>query len=98
MRTLRLIIHFYKSFAIPGILISLGCASVIRSHGLATLTALFWFKIATMGAVFYLRNNFRENEMYYYKNLGVSRLMLWIPIMLFDFLLFIALIILAGKL
>jgi hypothetical protein len=54
---------------------------------------LFWFKIATLGLTFYYINGYKNREYYYYQNLGVSRLLLWASTIVFDFALFLFLII-----
>ena len=97
MKIIRLIGRFYKTFIVASILITLICVSIVHTYGIATFTALFWFKIITLGIIVYHTNNYKKNEFYYYKNLGVSKLLLWIPSLLFDFVLFLVLIILTVK-
>ncbi|PKP17417.1 MAG: hypothetical protein CVU05_15575 [Bacteroidetes bacterium HGW-Bacteroidetes-21] len=65
----------------------------------SVLQVLFWFKLATLALIFYYINSYKKNEFYYYKNLGISKHKLWIPILVFDFSVFlISVIILAIKL
>ncbi|MCF6356352.1 MAG: hypothetical protein L3J54_00975 [Draconibacterium sp.] len=98
MKTIRLILTFYKSFAFLSFLITFACASIVYANGIGTLTVLIWFKIATLGLFYYYINSYKRNEMYYYKNLGISKLTLWLPILIFDFLFFlITIIILASN-
>lgn len=94
---LRLVLTFYKSFAFAGWVITLSCMIIIYTHGIRTFTALFWFKMITFGLIIYYINSFKRDEFYYYKNLGVSKLLLWISTLLFDFVLFISLLVLALK-
>ncbi len=96
-KKLRLIFNFYRSFAFPSTLITMACIGIVYTNGLSTITALFWFKIATMALMIYYFNSYKRHEFYYYKNLGVSRLQLWIPSLLFDFSLFLTVLILTGK-
>jgi hypothetical protein len=102
MKTLRLILTFYKSFAFLSFLVTFICLGLLYGFGVKgiyIIQALFWFKIFTLAIIVYLMNGYKKNEFYYYKNLGVSKLTLWIPILTFDFLIFlIALIILASNL
>jgi hypothetical protein len=49
-----------------------------------------------MSITFYYINDQKKKEYYYYQNLGVSKRLLWISILSFDFLLFIFLIIQLG--
>lgn len=97
MRTLRLILTFYSSFVFVSFLSTLSCLSIIYIHGEKTLTALFWFKAVTLGMIYYVINSYKKREFYYYKNLGVSKRMLWIPTLSFDFFLFLVLMIITVK-
>lgn len=59
---------------------------------------LFWFKIFTMGASFYLINDYRKQYYFYFYNFGLSKKALWIFSLSSDLLLFFALMILAYNL
>lgn len=92
MKTLRSILTFYKSFAFVSILITLASAVVVYlsgNKGVFMIQGFFWFKIFSLGAIFYINNTYKKDEYYYYKNLGISKLMLWIPPLVFDFVLFL---------
>lgn len=102
MKTLRLILTFYKSFALVSLLLTLTCLYIIYGYGkngIYILQYLFWFKLVTIGIIYYYINSYKNAEFYYYKNLGVSKQKLWIPILFFDISFFlISAIILAAKL
>ena len=102
MKTLRLILTFYKSFAFISFFITFICLAILYgfgAKGIHVIQPLFWFKIGTLAIIVYSVNVYKKNEFYYYKNLGISKLKLWIPIVTFDFLFFlITLIILASNL
>ncbi len=102
MKTLRLILTFYKSFALFSLLLTLTCLFIIYEYGkngIYILQALFWFKLVTLGLIYYYIDSYKKAESYYYKNLGISKQKLWIPILIFDFSFFlISAIILAAKL
>jgi len=97
MKTLRLTLTFYKSFLFVSLLITLSCMSVIATNGMQAFVAVFWFKIITLGLIVFFINNYKRNEFYYYKNLGLSKFRLWLSILLFDFILFIMLLIIAAN-
>ena len=97
MKTLGLIVNFYKSFAFASWMITLSCMIITYTHGISTFTALFWFKIITLGIIVYFINSYKRDEFYYYKNLGTSKLFLWISTLSFDFILFITLLVLTLK-
>jgi lipopolysaccharide export LptBFGC system permease protein LptF len=102
MKTLRLILTFYKSFAFLSFLITFICLWLIyagfkATKGVYFIQEYFWFKIFTLAVIVYFVNVYKKNEFYYYKNLGISKLRLWIPILISDFLFFlISVIILAS--
>lgn len=96
MKTLRSILTFYKSFAFVSILITLASVAIVYlsgSKGVFMIQGFFWFKIFSLAAIFYINNTYKKDEYYYYKNLGVSKLMLWIPTLAFDLTLFLVTII-----
>lgn len=95
MRTLRLLFTFYTSYAIVSLLITCCCLIISFTYGIGTFTALFWFKIVTLGLIFYFINSYKRDEYYYYKNLGLHKRILWISTLSFDILLFILLFILS---
>ena len=104
MKTLRLILTFYKSFAFLSFLITFICLGLLyagykATKGIYFIQEYFWFKVFTLAIIVYFMNIYKKNEFYYYKNLGISKLQLWIPILIFDFLFFlISMIILASNL
>ncbi|MCL3781985.1 hypothetical protein EMN47_16485 [Prolixibacteraceae bacterium JC049] len=92
---MRIIISFYQLFFWTSFFISLSCGFVIYTWGIATFSALFWFKITTMGAVGYYMKNAKSSLFYYFKNLGISKKKLWIVASLIDILLFTLIVIVA---
>jgi hypothetical protein len=58
---------------------------------------LFWFKIISLGLIFYYFHTFKNEVFYYYKNLGITKKQLWLTALSFDFLLFLILLILTLK-
>jgi hypothetical protein len=88
MRTLRAILSFYSSFAFVGFLLTAACLGTLYTTGLAMFTLLFWLKVGTMWIIYYFTDNNKNKEYYYYDNLGISKRMLWIPALSFDFILF----------
>jgi archaellum biogenesis protein FlaJ (TadC family) len=97
MKALRLVLTFYKSFAFASLMITLSCMIISYTHGMSTFTALFWFKIITLGLIIYFINGYKRDEFYYYKNLGISKLFLWISTLSFDIVLFIVLFLITLK-
>ena len=97
MKTARLILTFYKSFAFASLMITLSCLSIIYTWGINTFTALFWFKVITLGLIFYYIHSLKKDNFYYYKNLGLTKKFLWISSLTLDFIVFLILITITLK-
>jgi len=91
MIKIRSILSFYKSFAFAGFTITLACMQFPYRYGIGTFSQVFWFKMLTLGMIFYLNNTYKRREFYYYKNLGVTKKLLWITTLSFDLILFLTL-------
>lgn len=94
MKTIRLLITFYKLFAFSSFVITLSCLIIIYSWGGETFTILFWLKVITLGLKFYYIENFKKDLFYYYKNLGLTKKTLWISTLTFDICVFLIFMIL----
>lgn len=92
MRTIKILITFYQSFAALSILTTLACSIIIYKWGIATFFVLFWFKIATLGLIYYFINIYKKESFFYYKNLGLTKRQVWIPTLTFDMALFLLII------
>jgi hypothetical protein len=93
IKKIRLIWTFYKSFILASTLITISCLSAFWNYGFSIFAGIFWLKIATLGLTYYFINGYKRNEFYYYQNLGVSKGLLWASTLIFDFALFLFLII-----
>ena len=88
MRSLKLITRFYTGIFLANFLVTLSCIYLLRHFGHSAqkiIGVLFWYKIITIACLFYTSVYYRKNEMYYYQNLGVSRVQLGVTTSLFDF-------------
>lgn len=95
MRTVKLVWTFYRSFALVNFLVSLICVYTYLKygeHGIRILSTLFWFKVFTLGVVFYYINQRKTYEYYYYRNLGITKSKLWTAILTLEIVLFISLL------
>ncbi len=93
IKKIKLIWLFYKSFLLASSVITVCCLALFWKNGFSVFIGIFWFKIITLGLIFYFINEYKSKEYYYYQNLGISKTLLWISILTFDFTLFIFLII-----
>jgi len=96
-KTVKLVFTFYRSFFIATTAITACCVWVICKNGISAFSILFWFKIATLLLTCYFVKNYKVKEVYYYQNLGISKVVLWSCVIALDFALFIVSIIIAYK-
>lgn len=97
LKTIRLIWTFYRNFIFFSLLVTACCMSVFRAYGIGTFVALFWLKASTLGLTCYFINSYKDKEYYYYRNLSMSKTMLWSVTIGFDFLLFLFLLVITHK-
>lgn len=98
LKIIRLIWTFYKSFCFLSLIINASCIIIFWKYGYSVFAGVFWLKIATLGLTYYFIHSYKNKEYYYYQNLGISKVLLWVVTFSFDFTLFIFLIILTYKL
>jgi len=101
MRTLKLIARFYQGIFLANFLVTASCIGLIIFYGrhvIEIMFVIFWYKIATMALNFWTAIYYQKHELYYYRNLGVSKLKLGIATGIFDFLLWTVLIIITFHL
>jgi len=77
---------------------TLGCAYALHTNGIRIFSYIFWFRLITLGLIFYFVGEYKKKEFYYYENLGISKFVLWSVTIALDVLLFIILLTLTHKL
>jgi hypothetical protein len=100
MRTLKLITRFYSGIFLANFLVTLSCIGIISYFGPYAhklMGVLFWFKVITIGMIFSTAIYYQKKEMYYYQNLGVSKLKLGITTSVVDFLIWLILTLIAYR-
>ena len=99
LKRFRLLLTFYKSYALVNCIVSLaGAYTLYKASEFSTtpaklLPAVIWMKIITTGMVVYYINTYQRKQFYYFQNLGLSKIFLWGCSLAFDFLLFTILLI-----
>lgn len=78
MRYLKLCFTFYRSFGVALLVVTLICAYFFFRDGMSIYFPLFWFKIGSMVLVYFYMKEYKKEELYYYKNLGVGERSLWV--------------------
>lgn len=97
LKTARSILSFYKNFFFLSFIITVICLVIFQKYGMNTFFVLFWFKVITLFIIYYFIKSYKAKEFYYYRNLGISELVLWMTTFLFDFSLFILLLLLINN-
>ena len=72
-KKIRLIFSFYNYFVWVSVFIDAACAYILCQHGISVYKALFWLKLFSMCASFYLVNEYRKQEYFYFYNFGSSK-------------------------
>ena len=90
--TIRIIGTFYRSFVVASALITACCIVLLLEYDYSIFMAVFWLKAFSMAILYRYINRYKQQEYYYYYNLGVSKKLLWITTLSFDFILFIILL------
>lgn len=94
MRLFRIVFTFYKSFIVASSIITITCLSTLFINGLKTLSTILCFKLFTLGIIILYINLYKKKEFYYYQNLGLPKIHLWIYALGLDLILFVSSIIL----
>jgi len=97
-KKIALIWNFYKNFIFLSLLITLICTFLLWEYHFAIFPILFWTKVATLGISYIFINSYKKHEYYYYRNLGLSKTLLWSGSFGFDLILFILLAFIITKL
>jgi hypothetical protein len=87
-KKISLSITFYRNYFIASTIISICSISALFKYGLNTFGIIFWFKILSYVPIYMLVNELQSRKYYYYLNLGVSKLLLWIITLLMDISIF----------
>ena len=74
-------------------IITISSMYLMYMYGLHAISFLFWLKIFTLGIIILFINSYKKNEFYYYQNLGLSKLFLWLTTITIDLILFSVLLI-----
>lgn len=92
MQKIKLLAIFYRNYVLPSLLVTGGCCWVFMSHGPATLSYLFPFKVLTYAPFAFLVHERRKETYFFYANLGLGRRALYLGTMAPDLVFFILLL------
>jgi hypothetical protein len=97
-KAVRLLFTFYQSHFFAALMVTFCCLYIYSMYGMEVFAVLFWFKVLTLALIYFFIKKYKNKEFYYYQNLGVSKLALWVTSLCFDLILFIILLIIVHKL
>ncbi len=95
IKKLKLGFLFYRSLFLLSFVTSLVAGYFCFQHGMVVFLPVFIFKIIIASIGFILINNYKSKEYFYYFNLGIRKIQLWIMVFCWDFLLFFGVVYLA---
>lgn len=95
IKSTKLLLTFYSSYFQATLLITACCMLLTWLYGLEVFFILFLFKLTTLGLIYCFMNEYKKKEYYYYQNLGISKLFLWVGSLSLDLALFIVSILFA---
>ena len=87
--TIRSLFTFYKSFFVPGFVVTLICCFLFIEYGTPILLVLLWVKLSTTAIIFFYVRTYKAKEFYYYRNLGLPPAFLWFSTLTFDLILYL---------
>jgi hypothetical protein len=91
-RTIRLLFTFYKGFCFASILITGICLALYGKYGEAIWTPLICLKLLTLLMIYFFINSYKQDQFYYYRNLRLTKWMLWSATLGFDIALYLLLL------
>jgi cyanate permease len=91
-RTIRLLWTFYSGFCFASILITGVCLFLYWEYGDSIYDTLICFKLLTLLAIYFFINSYKQDQFYYYRNLKLTKWMLWTAAFAFDIALYVLLL------
>jgi len=109
LKHFRAILIFYRGFWLPAAVVTLFCCLVARNASVAQIREhkefygiimfigpLFWIKTITNVLMLLYIIQFKAHEIYFYANLGIRKMELWIIAFLLDYIVFFTAFYLTG--
>jgi hypothetical protein len=99
MQRVRILVLFYRNFWIPSLLISVvGCVLVEQSHSLSYAMLVSIVKVITNVLIGTLFHIFKQDQLYFYNNLGFSTSFIYTLALMLDMILWFDAIMLMATL
>jgi hypothetical protein len=91
-RTIRLLWTFYSGFCFASTLITGVCIILYWQYGDSIYDTLVCFKLLTLLLIYFFINSYKQDQFYYYRNLKLTKWMLWSATLAFDIAFYILLL------
>lgn len=90
LKSLRVRLLFYQNFALATIVVSIfGCYLILESGTGLFVIPVFFMKIITNGLIGLIFHFFKQNQLYFFQNLGVTTIQLYSTAFGFDMVLWL---------
>jgi len=93
VKRLSVILHFYRSFAVAPVSISIACWYILHElkseRDPSLISALTFFKLFSDLAVWFIVRSLSSKRAYYYYNMHISAVRLWLTVFFIDLIVFI---------
>ena len=93
LKKINALFTYGKSFLIVSQALTIICFILILNKGYGVISPLFWMKIITSSILIYRTITYKKSTIYMYLNVGVSEQFLIYSLLIFDFTIFMTLII-----
>jgi hypothetical protein len=93
LKKIKALIRYGKSYLIVTQALTIVCFYLITIKGYGIISPLFWFKVITSSILIYRTITYKKTTIYMYLNVGISEQFLIYTLLIFDFIIFMSLII-----
>jgi len=92
LKKIKLISTFYRSFCLGSLLTTAICVFLSWEYGSSIFSALLVLKAAILYIIYIFIRRTKGDEFFYYRNLGLSKFVLWSTTLSFDVAIYLLLI------
>lgn len=89
LKKIHFIIRFFQSLYIPLLICTFTSWLTFRIYGAVTIPVICWFKLISTAIFIWYSFNYQQQQLYYYYNLGISKLLLGTGVFIIDMLIFL---------
>jgi hypothetical protein len=93
LKKIKALILYGKSYLIVTQALTIICFALLLKQGYGIISPLFWFKVITSSILIFRTITYKKTTIYMYLNIGISEQFLIYSLLIFDFIIFMSLII-----